>query len=125
MKLFYTLVSIVFILTIACNRDCEYTEQTAISAEMPDTVNINQFVQFNLDYGTNGCGGTPRLLEDIDGNHRKITLELDVIAPGCACTEQYIFQQYPYSFTPTTTGIYTFQLNQPNGNNLLDTIIVL
>ncbi|MFK7947723.1 MAG: hypothetical protein AB8G11_09040 [Saprospiraceae bacterium] len=124
MKLFYSLLFVLFILTIGCNRDCEYTEQVAITAKMPDTINVNQSVQFNLDYGTNGCGGTPHLDENINGNNRKLILEIDVISPDCACTEQYIFQQYPYSFIPTTAGIYTFELSQPNGNNLLDTIIV-
>lgn len=125
MRLFFSMIFVVTIFTIACNRDCEYTEQVAIAAEMPDTMNVDELVQFNLDYGTNGCGGTPRLIEEINGNHRDLTLELDVIAPNCACTEQYIFQEYPYSFTPTTAGIYTFELTRPYSENILDTIVVL
>lgn len=124
MKLYLFPFATLLIFIVACNQDCEYTEQVAISATMPDVVTVNQLVQFNLDYGTNGCGGTPQLNEEIDGNHRKLTLDIDVIAPGCACTEQFIFQEYPYNFTPTSAGTYTFELSQPNGDNLLDTIIV-
>lgn len=109
---------------MACNRDCEYTSEVPITAEIPDTVSVNQSVSFDLEYGTDGCGGTPRLIENIDGNYHQLSLELDVIAPNCVCTEQYIFQEYPYSFTPTSIGMYIFELSRPNGNNLLDTMIV-
>lgn len=121
-KIFLSILVIALFVT-ACNRDCEYTETAGISATLPDTISLGQTVNVDLDYGVGGCGGTPRLIETVDGKHRKLEMEVDVTAPDCNCTLILNLRQYPYSFTPTEAGVYTFELHRPSAS-LLDTIIV-
>ena len=74
--LFLILVTTLF--TIACNKNCEYTETVGVNTTLPDTVSVGQTVSVNLDYGVGGCGGTPDLIETVDDKHRIIQMDVHV-----------------------------------------------
>ena len=114
-------ISSLFIFLLSCNNDDDSSNDNCISFQRafitevnaPTTGLLNHPIDIEVIFQVNdGCGGFNKFLETDNGNLKII--EVDAKYEGCFCTQAIETIIENYTFTPTSTGLYTLKFKSPN-----------
>ena len=125
----FLFISTFFLLLLSCNDDDETGIDNCISYQRafitevnaPTEGLLNQPIDIEVIFQVNdGCGGFNNFIETDNGNSK--TIEVDAKYEGCFCTQAIETIIENFTFTPTSTGLYTLKFKSPNAEFI--TIVV-
>jgi len=104
------LILLIMVAVSACSSDDDATDDSiritdVVSVDTPESVRLGNEVTIEVKFRVyNGCGQFHRFLETGRDQDRVIKVEAQYV--GEICTTDVPIRTVPYSFIPTTTGIY-------------------